>query len=64
MRQGDDADGMYFVEVSLVGFHIFFNDNDIQAGTLLVQVKLEGEDEEKTVNEVDKFEKNLSSNLH
>ena len=23
VRQGDDADGMYFVEVSLVGFHIF-----------------------------------------
>jgi len=36
VRQGDDADGMYFVE----------------AGTLLVQVKLEGEEEEKTVNEV------------
>jgi len=36
VRQGDDADGMYFVE----------------AGTLLVLKKLEGEDEEKTVNEV------------
>ena len=23
VRQGDDADGMYFVEVSLVGFRIF-----------------------------------------
>ena len=23
VRQGDDADGMYFVEVSLVGFHLF-----------------------------------------
>jgi len=36
VRQGDDADGMYFVE----------------AGTLLVLKKLEGEEEEKTVNEV------------
>lgn len=36
VRQGDEADGMYFVEV----------------GTLLVLKKLEGEDEEKTVNEV------------
>ena len=25
VRQGDDADGMYFVEVSLSGFHIFLH---------------------------------------
>ena len=61
VRQGDDADGMYFVEVSLVGLRIFCifyflaifaMPNDIQAGTLLVLKKLEGEEEEKTVNEV------------
>ena len=49
------------MEVSLVGFPIFCifyflaifaMPNDIQAGTLLVLKKLEGEEEEKTVNEV------------
>ena len=43
-------------------FFSLFVDNDIQAGTLLVQVKLEGEEEEKTVNEVEIFEENPSSN--
>ena len=42
----------------LFAFSTFFPSNDIQAGTLLVLKKLEGEDEEKTVNEVEIFKEN------